>query len=205
MTNEESGESLIVNGVPVDTELLTARPMRHCRVEECQAHCCGGGVSISTQQAEDILAHAELIQPHLPPDRRDPLKWFDWVLEPEHDHPNGGMLTNTTVVEDPTHPMGTSCVFLRPDRRCGLQAAGIAVGEHPWRFKPFYCALHPITFDGCVVKLCEENPLYVEGGSCNRPDPEARVPVFRLFEAEMKLALGETGYAELEARAGGSA
>ena len=53
------------------------------------------------------------------------------------------------------HPMGANCIFLRPDRRCGLQAASIAAGEHPWRWKPFYCALHPITFDGCVVKLCE--------------------------------------------------
>jgi len=40
-----------------------------------------------------------------------------------------------------------------------------------------------------VVKLSEEDPLYIEGGSCNRPDPEALIPVYRLFEAEMKLAL----------------
>jgi hypothetical protein len=199
--NQGDDDTLIVNGMAVEARLLEAKPMRHCRLEECQAHCCGGGVSISTQQAEDILAHAELIQPYLPPDRRDPLRWFDWVLEPEHDHPAGGTLTNTTVVADPTHPMGANCIFLRPDRKCGLQAASIAAGEHPWRFKPFYCALHPITFDQCVVKLSEENPMYLEGGSCNRPDPAALIPVYQLFEAEMKLALGEVGYAEMEAMA----
>ena len=204
MATPGDDEPLIVNGAAVDAHLLEARPMRHCRLEECQAHCCGGGVSISIQQAEDILAHAELVIPHLPPDRRDPQTWFDWVLEPETDHPDGGTLTNTTVVEDPTHPTGHNCIFLRPDRKCGLQAASIAAGEHPWRFKPFYCALHPITFDKYVVKLAEQNELYLEGGSCNRPDPAVLIPVYKLFEMEMKLALGEAGYAELEARAGGS-
>ncbi len=112
--NQGEDETLIVNGMAVDARLLEARPMRHCRVEECQAHCCGGGVSISTQQAEDILAHAELIQPYLPPDRRDPLRWFDGVLEPEYDHPAGGTLTNTTVVADPTHPMGATASSCAP-------------------------------------------------------------------------------------------
>ena len=52
------------------------------------------------------------------------------------------------------------------------------------------------------MKLAEQNELYLEGGSCNRPDPEALIPVYKLFEMEMKLALGEAGYAELEVRAG---
>jgi len=69
-----------------------------------------------------------------------------------------------------------------------------AGGEYLWRFKPFYCALHPITFDECVVRLAEESEIYREGGSCNRPDPEALIPVYKLFEMEMKLALGEGGY-----------
>jgi hypothetical protein len=205
MTARQSDdESLIINGAAVDRGVLEARPIRRCRIEECQAHCCGGGVALSVQQAEDILAHADLIVPHLPPDRRDPQTWFDWALEPETDHPAGGVLTNTTVVEDSTHPMGTNCIFLRPDRKCALQTAGIAAGEHPWRWKPFYCALHPITFDECVVGLAEHNELYLEGGSCSRPEPGALIPIYKLFEAEMRLALGDEGYAELEARAGGS-
>ncbi len=75
----------------------------------------------------------------------------------------------------------------------------VAGGGHPWRFKPFYCALHPITFDAGIVVLAEGNELYVDGGSCNRPNAGALIPVYKLFEMEMKLALGETGYAELEA------
>ncbi len=119
------------------------------------------------------------------------------------ERPNGPSVSRVAGVEDPPHPMGANCVFLRPDRKCGLQVASIAAGEHPWRFKPFYCALHPITFDEGIVVLAEGNELYVDGGSCNRPAPGVLIPVYKLFEMEMKLALGEAGYAELEARADG--
>ncbi|MGQ0602533.1 MAG: hypothetical protein ACT4QE_12670, partial [Anaerolineales bacterium] len=63
---------LNINGHLIDSHLLEARPIRRCQIEECQSHCCTGGVYISVQQVEDILAHAALIQPHLPEDRRDP-------------------------------------------------------------------------------------------------------------------------------------
>jgi len=192
-------DPLIINGVAVDRALLEARPWRRCELVECQAHCCGGGVAINVTQAEDILAHKDLILPHLPPDadRRDFETWFVGPLEPEHDHPAGGMLTNTRVIPDPTHPAGTTCIFLRPDRKCALQAAGIAAGEHPWRFKPLYCAMHPVTFVRRVVRLDDDNPLYTAGGDCQRPAPEAPIPVYQLFEAEVKLALGEAGYGAL--------
>jgi hypothetical protein len=102
------------------------------------------------------------------------------------------------VISDPTHPAGQTCIFLTPDRLCALQAAGIASGEHPWRFKPFYCALHPLTLDEGILALGELSEMYREGGSCNRPS-ETLIPVYQLFDVETKLALGEAGYALLEA------
>ena len=192
-------ESLIFNGVRVDPRLLEIGPVRRCRLDECQAHCCGGGVSISIRQADDVLAHAELIQPHLPEDRRDPAGWFDRSeVEADDDYPRGEPCIGTQVVPDPTHPMGTTCVFLRPgDRWCALQVAGSASGQHPWRFKPFYCALHPLTFDKGMVTLDDENEIYIEGGSCNRPELTADLPWFKLYAAELRLALGEGGYEAL--------
>jgi hypothetical protein len=195
-------QTLRLKGVDVDTSLLETRPIRRCRIEECQAKCCGFGVYISTKQVEDIRAHTELIKPHLPPERRDPAGWFDDQLETDEDHPDGGQIMGTNLVDDPTHPDGNCCVFLRPDRKCALQVAGMAAGEHPWRFKPFYCALHPLTFEKKVVKLDTDNWVYQNGGDCQRPAPEAPVPVYRLFELELKLAVGEEGYAELAARQG---
>jgi hypothetical protein len=191
--------TLLINGVRVDARLLEARPIRRCRIEECQAHCCTGGVYISTQQVEDILAHQAVIQPHLPPERRDPALWFDGAIEPDKDHPEGGQVMGTNVLPDPTHPVGENCVFLRPDRRCALQAAGIAAGEHPWRFKPFYCAFHPLIYESKRVVLSEESEMYLEGGSCNRPNPGQPIPLYQLFDMELKLVLGEEGYMELEA------
>lgn len=190
---------LIINGVSVDAGLLETRPMRRCRVDECQSHCCTGGVYISVAQAEDVLAHQAHIQPHLPPERRDPALWFDGNVEPDPDHPAGGLVMGTRVLPDASHPVGESCVFLRPDRKCALQAAGLAAGEHPWRFKPFYCAFHPLVYEAGRVVLSEGSEIYLEGGSCNRPG--APVPLYALFDAELILALGEAGYARLVALA----
>jgi hypothetical protein len=134
----------------------------------------------------------------LPEERRDTNTWFDEVVEPDHDHPAGGQTMSTNVLDDPTHPSGSCCVFLRPDRKCALQAAGLAAGEHPWRFKPFYCALHPLVFDQQVLQLAEESEMYLEGGSCNRPALGDAIPLYRLFDMEMKLVLGDEGYAVLE-------
>jgi hypothetical protein len=192
---------LLINGHRIDRGLLEVRPMRRCRVEECQSHCCTGGVYISVRQTEDILAHQRLIQPHLPADRRDPALWFDGAIESDDDHPNGGPVMGTRVLPDASHPVGEGCVFLRPDRKCALQAAGIAAGEHPWRFKPFYCALHPLVYDQHRVMLGEASEMYLDGGHCSRPEPDQAIPLYRLFDWELKLVLGDEGYAQLCARA----
>lgn len=192
---------LIINGIRVDAHLLEARPIRRCAPDDCQSYCCTGGVYVSVEQAADLLAHQHLIQPHLPPERRDPALWFDGTAEPDDDHPAGGMVTGTRVLPDPSHPVGEGCVFLRPDRLCALQAAGLAAGLHPWRFKPFYCALHPLVYVEKRVVLSEASEMYLEGGSCNRPAPGRPIPLYELFDAELTLALGEAGYAELRALA----
>ena len=189
---------LLVNGIHVDPTLLTARPLRRCYWGECDSHCCGGGVYISTAQAALVLDNQELIKPHLPEARRDPTRWFDNDHTPDTDHPGGGDTISTAVLDDPTHPSGTCCIFLLPDRRCALQSAAIAGGEDPWHFKPFYCALHPLVFDRHVLRLADESEMYLEGGSCNRADDTVNIPLYQLFDVEVKLALGEAGYAELE-------
>jgi len=201
-SNAAAGDPLIINGWPVSPVLFEDRALRRCRLEECQSYCCSGGVWIHTRQVEDLLAHQELIKPHLPPERRDPALWFDGTDELDNDWPEAGNATGTAVVDDPTHPAGTTCVFLNAERLCALQAAGLAAGEHPWRFKPFYCALHPLGLDGGHVVLVEGSEIYTAGGDCSRPtDGGTLVPVYALFDAETKLALGEDGYNQLDALA----
>jgi hypothetical protein len=198
----DEADPLMIAGWPVSPVLLEERPLRRCQLEECQSYCCNGGVWIHTRQVADILAHQELIKPHLPPERRDPSLWFDGEEELDIDWPAAGNATGTAVVADPTHPAGTTCIFLKPDRLCALQAAGIAAGEHPWRFKPFYCALHPLGLDGGQLVLVEGSEVYVAGGDCSRPAADGTlIPVYALFDVETKLVLGEDGFAALEAQA----
>ena len=196
-----NAEPLVVNGIAVERKLLESRPVRRCALNECQAHCCSCGVYLAVEHARMVVENKDRILPHLPPDRRDPEKWFDWNLEPDHDHPEGGMLASTNVASDPTHPAGQNCVFLRPDRKCALQVASIAAGERPWHFKPFYCALFPLVFHQRQLMLDDDNLVYVEGGSCTRPTCGESIPLYRLFEMEMKLAIGDAGYTELVAQA----
>jgi len=199
MTSRE--KELMINGVAVDTGLLEARPLRRCRLEECQSYCCSGGVYIAVSQAADIRAHAALIQPHLPEERRDPALWFAAETEPDEDHPAEEPTTWTNVIDDASHPAGQTCIFLRPDRLCALQAAGIAAGEHPWRYKPYYCALHPLVWENKRVVLAEQSEMYLEGGNCNRPNPGQPIALWQLFDMELKLVLGEAGYEELARQA----
>ena len=198
----DDSEPLMIKGRPISPVLLEERPLRRCQLEECQSYCCSGGVWIHTRQVADLLEHQELIKPHLPPERRDPSLWFDGTDELDEDWPEAGHATGTAVIDDPTHPAGTTCIFLTPNRLCALQAAGMAAGEHPWRYKPFYCALHPLGLDGGHLVLVEGSKIYEEGGTCSRTEADTPlVPVYALFDVETKLALGDDGFAELEAHA----
>jgi hypothetical protein len=198
----ETSDDLIIQGMRVNASLLETRPWRRCHLDECQGYCCGAGVCVSLAQVDDILGHASLFQPYMSPERCNPQDWF--YLDETHedqDHPAGGQYTYTMVFDDPLHPYTYACVFLRPDRKCALQLASIESGEHPWRYKPFYCALHPIEFNDLRVTLCEDNPIFKEGGGCHRITPDRSIPLYVLFADELKLALGEAGYTELAAQA----
>jgi Fe-S-cluster containining protein len=198
---DNSNQPIVVNGIEVARKLLETRASCRCVLEQCEARCCGGGVAIHVEQVSDILAHHEQIRPHLAESDRDPASWFDQDFEVDEDHPAGGTCVGTKVVADPTHPDGERCIFLRSDRKCALQVAGIAAGGAPWRFKPFYCALFPLVFDRKRLVVDEENPVYTGDGNCQRPSAGERIPLYRLFDAEAKLALGEKGYAEFDAYA----
>jgi len=193
-------QPLMINGIQVDPRLLEDRPLRRCQLNECQGYCCGGGVFIREDDMNNVLANADLFQPYLPPERRDPSTWFYEGLDPDNDHPEGGQGSATTTVDDPTHPIETCCVFLRPDRKCALQLAGLEKENKPWHYKPLYCALHPLTYDNKWLMLDDANPMYQIGGSCSRPTENGKtIPFYQLFADEIKLALGESGYQQLDA------
>ncbi len=184
-----------IGTLKVDPRLLEVRSVGRCRLEECRAACCGHGVYVDLAHAGSLVDQAELIKPHLPPDRRDVDRWFDGRVEQDNDVPSGHRV-GTDVVLDPSHPAGTRCVFLRPDNLCALQVASVAQGRHPWDLKPFFCALYPIVLMGGTLELDDKNELYGLGGTCQRAEATP-MPLYQLFQVELTLALGPDGYQQL--------
>jgi len=192
---------VVISGHVVDDKLLACRAIRRCRLAVCQAACCSDGVWVDLAQARRILAHATMIQPFLPAERRDPAQWFVEL----HDDPSfpSGQCTGTNTVADPIHPNGSTCIFLRPeDRRCEIQEACLAHNWPAWELKPYYCCLFPLVDEWDAedetrrLTLDDANDLFQRGGGCYEPCDDAQ-PVFQVYAEEVALALGVEGYRQL--------
>jgi len=172
------------------SRLLQSEPMRRCRLTECRAACCVYGVWLDWAEWEEIQLYAPLIIPHMPPDLNDPRGWVDGRVEDDPFTPSRRVI-HSRVLPDAGHYGGSACVFLRDDSRCALQVAGEQAGLHPWRFKPFYCILHPLDLseDGQIT-LDEREALLDEPGSCLRPSENVQ-PLVKVFEPELRYLLGE--------------
>ena len=183
-----------MNGPRIDPSILQLAAAQRCAPAECQAACCTGGVWLDADHGQRILAWAEAIKPFLPPDRRDPSKWFA-EDEADDDFPSGRCV-GTSIVDDPQRPGKTCCVFLRRDRKCALQVASSAHGLGWPGLKPYFCAIYPMTIKDNTLMMDDETPRDFEGGSCRRPAPELR-PLYHVYREEVTLALGEEGYRAL--------
>lgn len=181
----------------LNPRLFTSEPMRRCTLDECHAACCLYGVWIDRNEARDISAHAAEIAPHLEPGNRDPEDWFDGREEPD-ENALSGWVVHSTVLPDADHYGGTACIFLRKDHLCALQVAANAEGLHPWRFKPFYCILHPLDMDEQGrITLDETGALLGEPGSCLRPASQP-IPLIETFAEELRYLLGEKAFLRLQ-------
>lgn len=142
--------------------------LQRCGWPACGSACCYGGAWLDETEAADLRQHAALLTPHLPPAAAAPADWFDGRREPDR-HSLSGHVVHTAVVAAPGHYMETACIFLRPDHKCGLQVAGEQAALGAWRFKPFYCILHPLDLDeDGRITLDDEALLAEEPGSCLR-------------------------------------
>ncbi len=183
----------------INPRMLIPEPMQRCKLHECRGACCLHGVWIDLAEQADLLAHAELIAPHMPEALRDPQAWFDGRREADEFAPSG-QVVHSTVLPDRSHYGGTACVFLRDDFKCALQVAGQAAGLHPWRFKPFYCVLHPLDLDEQGrITLDSAAALLSEEGSCLRPAPQP-ISLLETFEPELRYLLGDEAFARLASK-----
>jgi len=173
----------------LNPRMYRSEPLRRCRLEECRAACCIHGAWVDQTEERDILTHAAAVAAQLPADQADPRDWFDGRQESDP-YALGGVVQHTTVIPSEDHYGGTACIFLRmSDYKCALQVAAVQMGSHQWRFKPFYCILHPLDLDGQGrITLDETNALLAEPGSCLRPADEP-TPLLETFAEELDYLL----------------
>ena len=165
--------------------LEAVEPLARCDWPACGGACCLHGVWLDPLEVQDLRTHVGLIASWMPADRRDPAQWFTSEREAEPGMPSGEVVA-ARVVPNSSHYGGQECIFLRKDSKCALQAAGEAGGLDPWRFKPFHCILHPLTFDEAgLVSLAPLAELNDEPASCLRRAAEPR-PLRELFACEIE-------------------
>jgi len=181
----------------INPRLLKSEPMRRCTLDECHGACCLYGAWVDRVEIDDILSHSSLIAPHMPSGVTDHQDWFDGRRDTD-EYATSGEVGHTTVLPDPDHYGETACIFLRCDYKCALQTAANEGQLHPWRFKPFYCILHPLDLDEQGrITLDEIDLMLAESGSCLRPAEET-IPLIDTFAEELRYLLGEKGYRKLK-------
>ena len=181
----------------INPRLLESAPLRRCQLDECHAACCLHGAWVDQAEIKDIRSHANIIAPQMNVGDRDPAGWFDERLETDQ-YAISGQVGHTTILSAPDHYGGTACIFLRGDHKCALQTAAIQAHLHPWRFKPFYCILHPLDLDELGrITLDRTELMLSEPGSCLR-SAQHLIPLIDTFAEELRYLLGEKNYQELK-------
>lgn len=181
----------------INPRMLGSEPMQRCALADCRGACCVFGVWVDRREVDDIMRNAPLILPHMPETNQVPGEWFAGVEDDDANSPSGKVL-HTAVENRPQHYGRTACIFCLEDGKCALQVTAVANGLHPWRFKPFYCILHPLDLDeeGRITLDATEEMLDEEG-SCLRRAPHS-IPLISTFEPELRYLLGEKGYQSLQ-------
>lgn len=173
----------------IHPKMKKSGPIERCDWPNCKAACCIYGAWVDKHHAEDILAHADQIVPYMDEGHKSPVAWFDGQEEAD-DHALSGKVVHTTIIPNPYHYGGTACIFLRSDFKCALQVAAEANNEHKWRYKPFYCVLHPLDLDDLGrITVDDYDLLTKEPASCIRGTRQ-QTPLAETFREELEYLLG---------------
>lgn len=118
--------------------------LRRASVRHCDGTCCHGGATVSVDERDRVLDHADIVLPEMTSrGRREVSRWFDRRLAYDTDFTAGW--TSSTRVQD------KACIFLRSDRLCALQVAGEKHLGSSYALKPSVCLLWPLCIqDGAL-------------------------------------------------------
>lgn len=184
---------LELDGLRIHASILGRTRGARCQIETCRGLCCRNGVWLDAGLQARIIGRAGEVAALLPSDRRDPATWFEDEEMVHADFPSGRGVS-TAVVLDPENDAEDNCVFMRPDdRKCALQIVDATL-------KPFDCATYPVLRSEGELTMDLESPRE-SGHDCQR-ETDAPERVLHVFAAELRLVLGDAGYARLCAAAG---
>lgn len=168
----------------IHPRLHSKENIQRCNFPSCDAACCFDGAWVDTILVDQILEKNHLVFPHLPKDHQNPALWFDDRIEIDS-NALSGKVRHTTVVPSQGHYKNTACIFLRKDKKCALQVTAKKNHAHPWKFKPFYCILHPLDINTKgQITLDQTDLLISEPASCLRASKDLQA-LENIFSEEM--------------------
>ena len=149
-----------------------ARPLKVCQLGECRATCCHDGVILDSLEVP-LLEAAR---------KRHSNRLARYGVDVTGDAfpitPQGTRKTATRPARNgelaarfPDHFPRTRCVFLDPDHRCAWQRLANDLGEHPWKYKPVSCWMHPVT-----LRQHQSPLLTVAGDAADPTDFSSQTP-----------------------------
>lgn len=144
----------------VDQGQLSDVKLHACSAQRmCRAECCSQGVRIEPDEAHRIaefvrqhpvyFKHLDRVERALVPLTVPEFgaAFFTEIVTP--DGPGRHGIRNAAATRKAVSPddcRNSMCVFALEDRRCSLQVASVALGLHPWTFKPTGCWLFPLKY-----------------------------------------------------------
>lgn len=130
-------DHLGLNIESVDGRLFRKLFIKKASVRRCDGSCCLAGTTVTVDERDAILAHADIVKQAMTSRaRRDPSLWFDKRTTRDADF-TAGRTTSTRVKDG-------ACVFFRDDGLCALQVASEKGLKSPFALKPAVCLLWPL-------------------------------------------------------------
>lgn len=172
---------LIIQGLKIDPKIFTF-PFG-CK---CNGECCHYGVYADLEEYEFIKTLTDRLIPLMDETQTtDPEQWFE---EPVVDEDfKSGKCAGTEVHNG-------KCVFLDKKGLCVIQRLAIQEGVSPWKYKPLYCILFPLTIYEGSLTIDEEHIDRLK--FCNKVDV-VNANLFEYCKAEIVHLLGEEGWQTL--------
>ncbi len=177
--------SFEVNGLKIDPAIFTF--IFGCK---CNGQCCHYGVYTDLKEHELIMSLKDRLIPLM--DETQTKNIEDWFEEPEKDEDfDSGVAVGTELYNK-------KCVFLDKDGLCIIQRLAINEGAHPWKYKPLYCILFPLTiFEGALTIDYEHMDRL---SHCNK-DGKHTTSIYEYCRNELTHLFGEEGMVKLDAYA----